>query len=255
NDVDEDLKDLAMCDFSYDALCTHWLSFKGITLLCLVSRFIVTMEILLETTSNKLLIGLDNGVTSSFQLESNSSPHAHAYTTKTYYKHQDLRIMKARELETKTSTNSNIQDLPLRYQVYQGRFLASFQDDAKLMEKSGRLSTYKYTLSWKLESRKMIEVVDYQLRTPVYDIPLGSLIPFHLMKNENWVMCSYENHQIYKVDLKKKIYIKDKDEGKEKGSIYDDFEYVKVSVGDDMNIVDEEVRYIETFVSPNRYMK
>nr|GEU75865.1 putative reverse transcriptase domain-containing protein [Tanacetum cinerariifolium] len=32
--------DLAMCDFSYDALCTHWLSLKGVTLLCSVSRFI-----------------------------------------------------------------------------------------------------------------------------------------------------------------------------------------------------------------------
>nr|GEU66667.1 RNA-directed DNA polymerase, eukaryota, reverse transcriptase zinc-binding domain protein [Tanacetum cinerariifolium] len=40
NDVDEDLKDLAMCDFSYDALCTHWLSLKGVALLCSVSRFI-----------------------------------------------------------------------------------------------------------------------------------------------------------------------------------------------------------------------
>nr|GEU87237.1 hypothetical protein [Tanacetum cinerariifolium] len=40
NDVDEDLKDLEMCDFSYDALCTHWLSLKGVTLLCSVSRFI-----------------------------------------------------------------------------------------------------------------------------------------------------------------------------------------------------------------------
>nr|GEW38150.1 hypothetical protein [Tanacetum cinerariifolium] len=37
NDVDEDLKDQAMCDFSYDALCTHWL---GVTLLCSASRFI-----------------------------------------------------------------------------------------------------------------------------------------------------------------------------------------------------------------------
>nr|GEW68107.1 putative reverse transcriptase domain-containing protein [Tanacetum cinerariifolium] len=37
---DEYLKDLAMCDFSYDALCTHWLSLKGVTLLCSVSRFI-----------------------------------------------------------------------------------------------------------------------------------------------------------------------------------------------------------------------
>ncbi|GJZ73511.1 hypothetical protein Tco_0637657, partial [Tanacetum coccineum] len=28
----EDLKNLAMCDFSYDALCAHWLSLKGVTL-------------------------------------------------------------------------------------------------------------------------------------------------------------------------------------------------------------------------------
>ncbi|GJV67572.1 integrase, catalytic region, zinc finger, CCHC-type containing protein [Tanacetum coccineum] len=39
----------------------------------------------------------------SFQLESDSLPHAHAQTTKTYYKHQDSRIMKAQELKTKTS--------------------------------------------------------------------------------------------------------------------------------------------------------
>ncbi|GKE37919.1 hypothetical protein Tco_1461324 [Tanacetum coccineum] len=65
------------------------------------------------------------------QLKSDSLPHAHAKTTKTYYKHQDSRIMKAQELKTKTSANSNIQDLPSRYHVYQGRLLASFQDDAK----------------------------------------------------------------------------------------------------------------------------
>ncbi|GJU34079.1 hypothetical protein Tco_1182433 [Tanacetum coccineum] len=62
---------------------------------------------------------------------SDSLPHAHAQTTKTYYKHQDSRIKKAQELKTKTSANSDVQDLPLRYQVYQGRLLASFQDDAK----------------------------------------------------------------------------------------------------------------------------
>ncbi|GJR40529.1 hypothetical protein Tco_1216213 [Tanacetum coccineum] len=66
-----------------------------------------------------------------FQLKSDSLPHAHAQTTKTYYKHQDSRIKKAQELKTKTSANSDIQDLPSRYQVYQGRLLASFQDDAK----------------------------------------------------------------------------------------------------------------------------
>ncbi|GJS50976.1 hypothetical protein Tco_0624338 [Tanacetum coccineum] len=63
--------------------------------------------------------------------ESDSLPHAHTQTTKTYYKHQDSRIKKAQVLKTKTSANSDKQDLPLRYQVYQGRLLASFQDDAK----------------------------------------------------------------------------------------------------------------------------
>ncbi|GKA21911.1 hypothetical protein Tco_0707873 [Tanacetum coccineum] len=51
--------------------------------------------------------------------ESDSLPHAHAQTTKTYYKHQDSRIKKAQELKTKTSANSDIQDLTLRCQVYQ----------------------------------------------------------------------------------------------------------------------------------------
>ncbi|GJV20837.1 hypothetical protein Tco_1369857 [Tanacetum coccineum] len=45
--------------------------------------------------------------------------------------HQDSRIKKAQELKTKTFANSDIQDLPLRYQVYQGRLLESFQKDAK----------------------------------------------------------------------------------------------------------------------------
>ncbi|GJY07096.1 MAK10-like protein [Tanacetum coccineum] len=67
-----------------------------------------------------------------FQLKSDSLPHAHAQITKTYYKHQDSRIKKAQELKTKTLANSDIQDLPSRYQVYQGRLLASFQDDAKI---------------------------------------------------------------------------------------------------------------------------
>ncbi|GJY62562.1 hypothetical protein Tco_0463219 [Tanacetum coccineum] len=72
----------------------------------------------------------------SFQLKSDSLPYAHAQTTKTYYKYQDSRIMKAQELKTKTSANSDIQDLPSRYQDYQdndcqGRLLVSFQDDAK----------------------------------------------------------------------------------------------------------------------------
>ncbi|GJZ91248.1 DEAD-box ATP-dependent RNA helicase 37-like protein [Tanacetum coccineum] len=42
--------------------------------------------------------------------ELESLPHAHTQPTKTYYKHQDSRIKKAQELNTKTSTNSDIQD-------------------------------------------------------------------------------------------------------------------------------------------------
>ncbi|GJT32110.1 retrovirus-related pol polyprotein from transposon TNT 1-94 [Tanacetum coccineum] len=67
----------------------------------------------------------------SFQLKSDSLPHAHTQTTKKYYTHQDSRIKKAQVLKTKTSANSDKQDLPLKYQVYQGRLLASFQKDAK----------------------------------------------------------------------------------------------------------------------------
>ncbi|GKB73275.1 hypothetical protein Tco_0934687 [Tanacetum coccineum] len=66
-----------------------------------------------------------------FQLKSNSLPHAYAQTTKTYYKHQDSRIKKAQDSKKKTSENSDIQDLPSRYQDYQnndcqGRLLAIF---------------------------------------------------------------------------------------------------------------------------------
>ncbi|GKC92433.1 hypothetical protein Tco_1157875 [Tanacetum coccineum] len=63
--------------------------------------------------------------------ESDSLPPAHAQTTKTYYKHQDSRIKKAQVLKTKTFANSDKQDIPLKYQVYQGRLLASFQKDVK----------------------------------------------------------------------------------------------------------------------------
>ncbi|GJZ58330.1 hypothetical protein Tco_0613824 [Tanacetum coccineum] len=66
----------------------------------------------------------------SFQLKSDSLPHAHAQSTKTFYKHQDSRIMKAQELKTKTSANSDIKDNSLEIKL-RGRLLASFQDDAK----------------------------------------------------------------------------------------------------------------------------
>ncbi|GKB32804.1 retrovirus-related pol polyprotein from transposon TNT 1-94 [Tanacetum coccineum] len=61
-----------------------------------------------------------------FQLKSDSLPHAHAQTTKTYYKHQDSRIKKAQELKTKTSAYSDIKDNSSEIKL-RGRLLASFQ--------------------------------------------------------------------------------------------------------------------------------
>ncbi|GKC88655.1 hypothetical protein Tco_1149304 [Tanacetum coccineum] len=43
-----------------------------------------------------------------FQLKSDSLPHAHAQTTKTYNTYRDSRIMKAQELKTKTSAQTLI---------------------------------------------------------------------------------------------------------------------------------------------------
>ncbi|GJY49335.1 DNA helicase, partial [Tanacetum coccineum] len=63
-------------------------------------------------------------------LKSDSLPHAHALTTKTYYKHQDSRIKKAQELKTKTSANSDIKDKSSKTKL-RGRLLESFQEDAK----------------------------------------------------------------------------------------------------------------------------
>ncbi|GJS29806.1 hypothetical protein Tco_0490426 [Tanacetum coccineum] len=92
----------------------------------------LTLEQSQQGVSNDVLDSYkDRDGDASFQLKSDSLPHAHAQTTKTYYKHQDSRIKKAQVLKTKTSANSDKQDLPLRYQVYQGRLLKSFQEDAK----------------------------------------------------------------------------------------------------------------------------
>ncbi|GJZ87423.1 hypothetical protein Tco_0659033 [Tanacetum coccineum] len=62
--------------------------------------------------------------------ESNSLPHAHAQSTKSYYKHQDPRIKKAQELKTKTFANFDIKDNSSETKL-QGRLLESFQKDAK----------------------------------------------------------------------------------------------------------------------------
>ncbi|GKC09943.1 hypothetical protein Tco_1001553 [Tanacetum coccineum] len=62
--------------------------------------------------------------------ESDSLPYAYAQTTKTNYKHQDLRIKKAQELKTKTSANYDIKDNSSETK-HRGRLLESFQEDAK----------------------------------------------------------------------------------------------------------------------------
>ncbi|GJY56230.1 hypothetical protein Tco_0455345 [Tanacetum coccineum] len=97
------------------------------------------MEILLEPTSNKLLVGYIKNARWLIPHSAGVGIHYHMLyaqttkdTTKTFYKHQDSRIMKAQELKTKTSAQTLIYKIFLqRYQVYQGRLLASFQDDAK----------------------------------------------------------------------------------------------------------------------------
>ncbi|GJZ59448.1 hypothetical protein Tco_0615264, partial [Tanacetum coccineum] len=80
---------------------------------------------------------ISNSTTQFIPTESDSLPHAHIQDLMTYIWHQDSRIKKAKiHAKIKTSVNSNIQDLPYRYQEFQdkdykGRLLASFQDDAK----------------------------------------------------------------------------------------------------------------------------
>ncbi|GJU68626.1 retrovirus-related pol polyprotein from transposon TNT 1-94, partial [Tanacetum coccineum] len=70
------------------------------------------MEILLEPASNKLLVGdslnlpdhrihKDGDGDASFQLKSDSLPHAHAHSTKTFYKHQDSKNQESSSIKDK----------------------------------------------------------------------------------------------------------------------------------------------------------
>ncbi|GJT64187.1 hypothetical protein Tco_1015667 [Tanacetum coccineum] len=140
SDIEDDIMDLVMQCTTLPSKSEHPSDTYVLTM---------KMEILLEPASNKLLVGWkpcqgdslnlpdhrihkDGDGDALFQLKSDSLPHAHAQTTKTYHKHRDSRIMKAQELKTKTSAQTLIYTTFLqRYQVYQGRLLASFQDDAK----------------------------------------------------------------------------------------------------------------------------
>ncbi|GJX20508.1 hypothetical protein Tco_0223185 [Tanacetum coccineum] len=73
---------------------------------------------------------LYSGGSIPFQLKFDSLPHAHAQTTKTYYKHHDSRIIKAQELKTKTFAKSDIKDNSSETKL-QERLLESFQKGAK----------------------------------------------------------------------------------------------------------------------------
>ncbi|GJV98070.1 retrovirus-related pol polyprotein from transposon TNT 1-94 [Tanacetum coccineum] len=100
--------------------------YKGI----MSTKIELTLEQLQQGVSNDVLVQYKQRCCSLIPAESNSLPHAHAQTTKTYHKHQDSRIKKAQVLKTKTSANSDIKD-PSSETKLQGKFLASFQDDAK----------------------------------------------------------------------------------------------------------------------------
>ncbi|GKE42114.1 hypothetical protein Tco_1469398 [Tanacetum coccineum] len=93
------------------------------------------MEILPESTSNNSDVGWSSRNQRwrrryLIPAESDSLPHAHTQSRKTYYKHQVPSIKKAQDLKTKTSAISDIKD-PSSETKLQGRFLESFLDDAK----------------------------------------------------------------------------------------------------------------------------
>nr|GEW30047.1 reverse transcriptase domain-containing protein [Tanacetum cinerariifolium] len=104
-------------------------------------RWVLTRKIFTSSTTkvdSEPTNGSNDEITNQYECEqtldvsaeSDSLPHAHAQTTKTYYKHQDSRIKKAQELKTKTFAKSDIKDNSLETKLW-GRLLESFQEDAK----------------------------------------------------------------------------------------------------------------------------
>nr|GEU55983.1 hypothetical protein [Tanacetum cinerariifolium] len=103
---------------------------------CIIELYFVRTEYQLADMFTKALpedrfkylvrqIGLDDGVAASFQQSQIHHHMVHSQTTKTYENQESSNT------KTKTSVNSDKQDLPSRNQVYQGRLLASFQDEAE----------------------------------------------------------------------------------------------------------------------------
>nr|GEU76968.1 Gag-Pol polyprotein [Tanacetum cinerariifolium] len=83
-----------------------------------------------NSDGNPLRANIKQALGSLIPVKSDSSPHVHAQTTKTYQPSR-FKNQESSNSKTNNSTNSDKQDLPSRNQVYQGRLLASFQDDAK----------------------------------------------------------------------------------------------------------------------------
>ncbi|GJZ97066.1 hypothetical protein Tco_0669400 [Tanacetum coccineum] len=87
------------------------------------------MEILLESTS-------DSSAVQTTVLQPHSSSRIHYHMLKPQRHTTSIKNQEILSIKTKTSTNSDIQDLTSRYQDYQDkdyqkRLLASFPDDAK----------------------------------------------------------------------------------------------------------------------------
>ncbi|GKD04041.1 hypothetical protein Tco_1179015 [Tanacetum coccineum] len=103
--------------------------YKGI----MPTKIELTLEQSQQGVSNDVLDSYKDGDGDrdpSFQLKLDSLTHAYTQATKTYYKHQELRIKKAQVSKTKTSTNYDINDNSSEIKP-RGRLLASFLDDAK----------------------------------------------------------------------------------------------------------------------------
>nr|GEY00452.1 ribonuclease H [Tanacetum cinerariifolium] len=139
-------------------------------------------------------------------VESDSLPHGHAQTTKTYYWHQDSRIKKAQaHLKTNNFANSDIQDLPLRYQVYQGRLLASFQDDAKYehvgqdtrSEARFKISTQEF------EDHTLEEIDSLKISKFFENMPycLGFNMKYIVLNLQNMPYCLEEQDKLFRLQI------------------------------------------------------
>ncbi|GJR36617.1 hypothetical protein Tco_1212301 [Tanacetum coccineum] len=127
-----------LCDLDFEPLSLSLSSMPSCDLVSLTNMLILlhyleSFKSELAERNDGAILCTDDGVVASFQ---QSQIHYHMLMLKLQrhtisIKIQESRIKKAQVLKTKTSANFDKQDIPLRYQVYQRRLLASFQDDAR----------------------------------------------------------------------------------------------------------------------------